>query len=581
MKNVIDSQFLSALKRYLSSKQIITDVRRTQKYTKGIRVGSGTAQAVVIPQSLLELWKTLEVCVAYDKIILMQAANTGLTGGSTPDGDGYDRDVVIISTLKLDKILLLNEGAQVIAFAGSTLYGLEDMLRPLSRSPHSVIGSSCIGASIVGGVCNNSGGNLVNRGPAYTELALYAQVTKEGGLELVNHLGLDLGDTPEEILENLEAEIFGKDTAEDLCAYASDQEYQSRVRDIEAPTPARFNADERRLYEASGCAGKLAVFAVRLDTFKEPNCEQVFYVGSNDPTEFNELRRRILTDFSFLPEMGEYMHRSYFDAADMYCKDTYLFIRLFGSSFLPKLFSLKSWVDGLLGRLGFLPDNFADRCLQVLAKLWPDHLPKRMREYRDRYEHHLMIKATDSCIEETQELLQEFYGSEAHKPANLEGEWFSCTDKEGDAAQLHRFVAGGASTRYALVHHDEVEGLMPLDIALPRNMDNWHQLLSKATLDKLAAPLQLSHFFCMVFHWDFVVKKGVNIPEFKRQLLANLDSCGAKFPAEHNVGHLYQAEPQLAMFYRNLDPTNSFNAGVGKMSKFKQYQFDAAATNNN
>jgi hypothetical protein len=35
----------------------------------------------------------------------------------------------------------------------------------LGRAPHSVIGSSCLGASIVGGVANNSGGALVKRGP--------------------------------------------------------------------------------------------------------------------------------------------------------------------------------------------------------------------------------------------------------------------------------------------------------------------------------------------------------------------------------------------------------------------------------
>jgi len=39
--------------------------------------------------------------VYFDKIIIIQAANTGLTGGSTPDGNNYDRDVVIINTLKL------------------------------------------------------------------------------------------------------------------------------------------------------------------------------------------------------------------------------------------------------------------------------------------------------------------------------------------------------------------------------------------------------------------------------------------------------------------------------------------------
>ena len=47
-------------------------------------------------------------------------------------------------------------------------------------------------------IANNSGGALVKRGPAYTELALFGQVNKEGELELVNHLGIEgLGETPE------------------------------------------------------------------------------------------------------------------------------------------------------------------------------------------------------------------------------------------------------------------------------------------------------------------------------------------------------------------------------------------------
>ena len=94
----------------------------------------------------------LSACVAADKIILMQAANTGLTEGSTPNGNDYDRDIVIISTLRLDKLHLLDKGEQVLAFPGTTLYSLEKRL-PLGREPHSVIGSSCIGASVVGGIC--------------------------------------------------------------------------------------------------------------------------------------------------------------------------------------------------------------------------------------------------------------------------------------------------------------------------------------------------------------------------------------------------------------------------------------------
>ena len=53
----------------------------------------------------------------------------------------------------------------------------------------------------------------------------------------------------------------------------------------------------------------------------------------------------------------------------------------------------------------------------------------------------------------------------------------------------------------------------------------------------------------------------------KAKLLAQLDAKGAKYPAEHNVGHLYEAEPHLKAFYEELDPTNTFNPGIGKTSK--------------
>ena len=198
----------------LGQQQVLTESEQTKPYTTGIRVGQGAACAVVMPKTMLQLWNTLELCVKLDKIIIIQAANTGLTGGSTPDGDDYERDVVVINTLNLNKIILLQGGNQVLAFAGSSLYQLEEQLSPLGRGPHSVIGSSCIGASVVGGICNNSGGNLVNRGPAYTEYSLFAQLNRDGTLELVNHLGIELGTSPEEILTTLQSSNFN---TEDLA----------------------------------------------------------------------------------------------------------------------------------------------------------------------------------------------------------------------------------------------------------------------------------------------------------------------------------------------------------------------------
>ena len=121
---------------------------------------------------------------------------------------------------------------------------LEKKLEKHNRDPHSVIGSSCIGASRVGGVCNNSGGALVQRGPAYTELSLYAKINSDQKLELVNDLGIDLGKSPEEILSNLENKNFNSLDIDSGNKRASDNEYKTRIRDVNASSPARFNGTQ-------------------------------------------------------------------------------------------------------------------------------------------------------------------------------------------------------------------------------------------------------------------------------------------------------------------------------------------------
>jgi D-lactate dehydrogenase len=48
---------------------------------------------------------------------------------------------------------------------------------------------------------------------------------------------------------------------------------------------------------------------------------------------------------------------------------------------------------------------------------------------------------------------------------------------------------------------------------------------------------------------------------------ALLDKRGAEYPAEHNVGHLYHAKPALVEHYKQLDPCNMFNPGIGRTTK--------------
>ncbi|MGC6386232.1 D-lactate dehydrogenase [Ewingella sp. S1.OA.A_B6] len=556
---------ISRLKEIAGSRHVLTGDSNTERYRKGFRSGGGKALAVVFPQTLLQQWQLLKACVDADKIVIMQAANTGLTEGSTPSGDDYDRDIVIFSTLKLDHIELLDGGNQVIGFPGSTLYKLEKILKPYGREPHSVIGSSCIGASVVGGICNNSGGSLVKRGPAYTEMALYAQIDAQGELQLINHLGIALGDTPEQILTRLEQGNF---TAEEIShdqRRASDHDYAERVRDVEADTPSRFNADQRRLFEASGCAGKLAVFAVRLDTFPAESQQQVFYIGTNSTAVLTELRRQILRDFKNLPVAGEYMHRDIFDIAEVYGKDTFMMIDKLGTDKMPDMFSAKGKFDAHVSKVPFLPKNFSDRVMQCISKALPNHLPPRMKQYRDRYEHHLLLKMSGAGIDEAQTFLSQFFSEN-------EGDFFVCTDDEGKKAFLHRFAAAGAAVRYHAVHEKEVEDILALDIALRRNDTDWFETLPPEIDNQLVAKLYYGHFMCHVFHQDYIVRKGADSKKLKHQMLEILDAKGAEYPAEHNVGHLYLAKPHLKAFYQQADPTNSFNPGIGKTSKLKNWQ---------
>lgn len=543
--------FLDALRGVVGAAHVLTRPRDTERFRMGYRSGGGEAEAVVRPGSLVEMWRVLRLCVDAGRIVIAQAANTGLTEGSTPKGR-YARPVVILNTLRLSRIDPILGGEQVVCHAGATLYGLERLLDPMGRDPHSVIGSSCLGASVVGGVCNNSGGALVRRGPAYTELALFAQLGADGTLRLVNNLGLRLGDDPEEILRRLDAGEIGPGDVDAQAGAASDHGYMDRVRDVDAGTPGRFNADPGRLHEASGCAGRLAVFAVRLDSFPRPAATEVLYIGTNDAAALATLRRRLLTELDPLPILGEYIHREAWDMAARFGRDTRLFIEWFGTARMPVMFAVKGWADARLRKLP-LGADLSDRVLQFAGQLAPGRLPRRLRDFRDRYEHHLILRV-ETPADAAGRILDETVGP---------GGWFRCTAAEGSKALLHRFAVAGAAVRYEAMNRRRTGGLVALDVALRRNDRDWIKPVPAEWADKVAATLSYGHFLCHVFHLDYVLKKGADPKAFKAAMLAMLDDEGAEYPAEHNVGHLYHAKPQLAAFYESLDPLARFNPGIG------------------
>jgi len=556
-----NAELISVLKGIVGARHVLTSPSSTRRFRKGFRFGDGPALAVVRPGTLIEQWRVLNACAAAGKIVVMQAANTGLTGGSTPDGDQYDRDIVIINTLRLARIHLIEGGRQVVCLPGATLFQLENLLRPLGRDPHSVIGSSCIGASVFGGICNNSGGALIRRGPAFTQMTLYAQIDEVGRVQLINHLGIKLGDDPETMLARLEkGEFRPEDIEHDPQRTCSDHDYLRHVRDIEAATPSRFNADPRRLFESAGSAGKVMVLAVRLDTFPQEDRQCVFYIGSNDPAEFTAIRRHILTNFESLPVEGEYLHSDAFSIAEKYGKDMFLAIWYLGTSRLPLMFALKGRFDAFCSRFPVLPRDLSDRIMQAVASVFPKHLPERLYDYHARYEHHLMLQMGGDGIEEARAYLRTIFPS-AH------GDFFECSQAEGAKALLHRFATAGAAIRYRAVHTRQVEDIVALDIALRRNEPDWFEHLPEDISAAMMHKLYYGHFFCHVFHQDYIVKKGHDTTALEHAMWNILDTRRAEYPAEHNVGHLYNAKPALLKHYRDLDPSNSFNPGIGRSSK--------------
>ena len=57
--------------------------------------------------------------------------------------------------------------------------------------------------------------------------------------------------------------------------------------------------------------------------------------------------------------------------------------------------------------------------MQLISKILPDHLPKSMRNYRDKYEHHLILKMGGEGVEEARAFLKEYLQPMAAHSSNV------------------------------------------------------------------------------------------------------------------------------------------------------------------
>ncbi len=173
----------------------------------------------------------------------------------------------------------------------------------------------------------------------------------------------------------------------------------------------------------------------------------------------------------------------------------------------------------------------------------------------------MILKFDETLYEEINSIASKIFKNK--KKANF----LHCTSKESKKITLNRFVMAGANVRYVRINRNTNKNLLALDISLRRNDTQWNEKLSIDLKELIHKPIYVGHFFCHVFHREYAIRKGVNLEMVKEKLLAKLQKIGAKYPAEHNVGHTYEAEKDLKKFYKKLDPTNTFNPGIGKTSR--------------
>ena len=78
MPPMTNDDLLHIFRSVVGRQHVLTGKRATERFRRGFRSGEGEALCVVRPGTLLEQWKVLQACVEAGKIVIMQAANTGL-----------------------------------------------------------------------------------------------------------------------------------------------------------------------------------------------------------------------------------------------------------------------------------------------------------------------------------------------------------------------------------------------------------------------------------------------------------------------------------------------------------------------
>ena len=108
-----------------------------------------------------------------------------------------------------------------------------------------------------------------------------------------------------------------------------------------------------------------------------------------------------------------------------------------------------------------------------------------------------------------------------------------------------------------------------VDYALPKNGGEAPPLPDYKPVKRM----RYSHFLCNVVHEDLAFAPDVNAMQAKLELKHTVEhDCHGKLPAEHGHGTEYVAPPETQERWKQMDPLNVMNPGIGGLSNKPCYK---------
>eukprot|EP00957_Ditylum_brightwellii_P211393 15366125-Ditylum_brightwellii.AAC.1 len=565
-----------------------------------MRLGHGSALAIVTPTTLREAVNCLQAIVDADCVVVPQGANTGLTGGSVPRDN--DRPSVVLSTRHLNTMFPIDDGKRAVCLAGAGIATLSNNLSMWGfpdRESHSVLGSIFLDPTTSAGVAFGSGGTQLRKGPAYTDRALYCRVLTnkwgENVVEIVNTLGIkgledeDYPMNKGNALDSLDA--YASDIKQGFrraMASSSDSEHgKSKASDAEDYKKnvckcddhiSRFNADTKGR-DCNRSEGKVLILATVHDTFPKPAQSKSFMVSFSSLELALRFRRNVCLNNSIdLPISAEYMDRDSFDVIDQ------------AGRLMANVIKITGMTGGLLGamwtaktKVESLPidgaDLWVDKLMHFFNFIAPAILPSRFQKAGLEMDHHLIVtigEYDDGTVDRFLERMERFV-EEENKKSNEEGNISvlvnECKQKSDETSlSAFRFVAAPAFRTWCV--GEGVQGVS-VDYALPNNGGEIPELTPSPS-DKAVIPLKrmrYSHFGCNVVHEDLAYDLGVDVHEAKMSLKKSVEKLSkGRLPAEHGHGTEYSAPVDTKERWMKMDPSNVMNPGIGGLSSKKFYK---------